>query len=108
MARNSIGSQVHRAVLVERYFAGVSPVRLAQLGHDTHAAVARLAATGVAITYLGSTAVPEDETCFCLFAADSISAVELVNRRLLVPSVRVAGALIAEAPLPLTTEIRRR
>lgn len=36
--------------------------------------------------------------CFCLFVADSMSAVEQVNDRLRVPSVRMTGALIASAP----------
>jgi len=81
-------------VLVERYLGGVTPRRLAKLALDTHAAAAQVAAHGVSVTYLGSAALPGDETCFCLFVADSVSAVEQVNRRLLVPSVRTAGALI--------------
>ena len=102
MAHNSAGSQVHRVVLVERYFAGVTPRRLAQLGLDTQAAAAQETRDGIRIAYLGSAAVPEDETCFCLFVADSISAVERVNRHLLVPSIRIASALVVNPP-PLTS-----
>jgi hypothetical protein len=48
----------------------------------------------VRVAYVGSAAVPEDETCFCLFVADSMSAVERVNRHLLVPSVRMTRGLV--------------
>jgi hypothetical protein len=46
------------------------------------------------VAYVGSAVVPEDETCFCLFVADSMSAVERVSRHLVVPSVRIARALV--------------
>jgi len=94
MVHNSTGSQVHRVVLVERYFSAVTPHRLAELAHHTQAIVARETAHGMRVAYVGSAAVLEDETCFCLFVADSMSAVERVNRHLLVPSVRIASALV--------------
>lgn len=98
MASNSTANQVHHVVLVERYFSGVTPQRLAQLALDTQAAAAREVGHGVHVAYLGSAAMPEDETCFCLFVADSMSAVERVNRHLLIPSIRIAGALIVGPP----------
>ena len=94
MASNSTANQVHHVVLVERYFSGVTPRRLNQLALDTRAAAARETGRGVSVSYLGSAAVLEDETCFCLFEADSIPAVERLNRHLLVPSVRIASALV--------------
>ena len=94
MVHYSTGSRVHQAVLVERYFSAATPRRLAQLALDTQAVAAREAAHGVRVAYVGSAAVPEDETCFCLFMADSISAVERVSRHLVVPSVRIARALV--------------
>jgi hypothetical protein len=42
--------------------------------------------------------MPNEETCFCLFVADSMSVVERVNRELLVPSVRVTRALVVSPP----------
>ena len=108
MARKPAANQVHHAVLVERYFSGVNPHRLSQLALATQAAASRETDHGVSVTYIGSAAMPADETCFCLFVADSISAVERVNRHLLVPSVRIAGALVV-GPLRLpATEIRTR
>jgi hypothetical protein len=98
MTRNTTANQVHHVVLVERYFSGVTPHRLNQLALETHAVTAREAGRNIGVRYLGSTAVPDDETCFCLFVADSMSAVERVNRRLLVPSVRIAAALIVDPP----------
>jgi hypothetical protein len=94
MARNSTGSQVHQAVLVERYFSAATPHRLAELALHTQAIADRETAGGVRVAYVGSAAVPEDETCFCLFVADSMSAVERVNRHLLVPSVRMTWGLV--------------
>jgi hypothetical protein len=108
MARKSTANQVHHAVLVERYFSGVTPHRLNQLALDTQAAASRETDHGVRVTYIGSAALPDDETCFCLYVADSISAVERVNRHLLVPSVRIAGALVVGTPRLTATEIRSR
>ena len=98
MVRNSTGSQVHQAVLVERYFSAVTPHRLAELALHTQAIAARETDRGVRVAYVGSAAVPEDETCFCLFVADSMSAIERVNSRLMVPSVRIARALVVGPP----------
>jgi hypothetical protein len=84
---------VHRVWLVERYFGGVTPHRLSQLAADTRTTVAELGANGVAVAYLGSTAIPQEETCFCSFVAESPSAIEQVNSHLVVPSLRIVGAL---------------
>jgi hypothetical protein len=108
MARNSTGSRVHQVVLVERYFSALTPHRLAQLALHTQAVAARETGHGVRVAYVGSAAVPEDETCFCLFVADSMAAVERVNRRLVVPSVRIASALVVGPLRPIATEIRTR
>jgi hypothetical protein len=94
MVHNSTGSKVHQVVLVERYFSAVTPHRLAQLALHTQAIAARETAHGVRVAYAGSAAVPEDETCFCLFVADSMAAVERINRHPEVPSVRIARALV--------------
>jgi hypothetical protein len=98
MVQSSWANQVRHVVLVERYFSGVTPHRLNQLAVETQAVTAREACRAISVRYLGSTAVPEDETCFCLFVADSMSDVERVNRHLLVPSVRIARALIVGPP----------
>ncbi len=52
-----------------------------------------VAASGVAIAYLSSIAIPSEETCFCLFMAESQTAVERVNDALAVPAVQTVSAL---------------
>jgi hypothetical protein len=85
-------------VLVERYFSAVTPHRLAELALHTQSLAARETALGARVAYVGSAAMPDEETCFCLFVADSMSVVERVNRELLVPSVRVTRALVVSPP----------
>jgi hypothetical protein len=64
--------------LVERYLGAVAAEGLP-------AAVARLAevcsasAPGASVRYLHSTYLPSEDTCFCLFRADSRDAVRRVN-----------------------------
>lgn len=87
------GDRIHRVWLVERYFGVVTPHRLSQLAADTRTTVAELGANGVAVAYLGSTAIPQEETCFCSFVAESPAVIEQVNSHLVVPSLRVVGAL---------------
>jgi hypothetical protein len=88
--------------LVERYVPGISRP-------DLERALARLSATahelqseGMEIRYLGSTIVPDDETCFCQFEAASEAVVAEANRRggvdfdRIVPAVAVSPAAQAE------------
>jgi hypothetical protein len=98
MARHAKGSNVKRAVLVERYLAQPTPRALADLAAETDAAVAALAADGVTVSYMRSIAIPQDETCFCIFDADS-RAVEELNDRLTVVSIRIVPVLQAEPTL---------
>jgi len=80
-------------MLVERYLGVITPERGARLAADTRAAVEMVAAGGVGIAYLGSIAVPLEETCFCLFVAESQAAVERVNDALAAPAVQTVSAL---------------
>jgi hypothetical protein len=77
-------------VVVERYLHAASPAALAALADDTRAAVGAVRAEGGKITYLGSVLIPEDETCFCMFEADSLASVASVNARVDAPCVHVA------------------
>jgi hypothetical protein len=95
MAHHAKGSHIKRAVLVERYLAQPTPRALSDLAAETDAAVAALAADGVPVSYLRSIAIPQDETCFCIFDAES-HAVEELNERLTVVSIRVVPVLQAE------------
>ena len=84
---------VRHVMLVERYLGVVTPERVAGLVADTRAAVHMVAASGAAIAYVSSIAIPCEETCFCLFVAESRTAVERVNDALAVPAVQTVSAL---------------
>lgn len=71
--------------LVERYLPGHDRTWLEQ-------ALAGLAdARGV--TYLGSTYVPSDDSCFCRFEADTVERVRDANESAGVPFARIVAAL---------------
>ena len=87
---------VEAAFLVERY---VSPTATAELA----AAVGRLAALcrapggqpgGSRVTYLHSTYLAGDDTCFCLFTAASAEAVALINRQARFALDRITSAAV--------------
>jgi hypothetical protein len=84
--------------VVERYLSAPVEERLAELVGQTQSAVGAIRALGVEIAYLGSTLIPEEETCFCTFSGDCRPAVELLNRLVDAPSVRIVDALLAACP----------
>lgn len=53
--------------MVERYLPGIGADQLAEASARLAAAAEELAAQGVWVRYLGSTFVPEEESCFCSF-----------------------------------------
>lgn len=93
MSEDRAPGVVRDVLLVERYLGIVTPERVARLAADTRAAVESIAATGVRIAYLGSLAIPREETGFCVFMAESQAAVERVNDALAAPGVQVVSGL---------------
>ena len=75
--------------MVERYLAGVTPAQLNETSERLAAAAGELAALGVDVRYLGSTFVPEEESCFCRFESDDAEAVRRVCERARVPFARI-------------------
>jgi Nickel responsive protein SCO4226-like len=78
-----------RKYMVERYLPGLS-------AREVHEASSRLAATaeeladgGVEVRYVGSTYLPEEQSCFCRFEASSRAVVEDVCNRARLPFARV-------------------
>ena len=63
--RPSVGG-VNR-YMVERYLPGVTASQVDDANARLAAAADELAAHGVGVRYLGSTFVPEEESCFCRF-----------------------------------------
>ena len=61
--------------MVERYVAGVTDAELQTARKRLESAAEALAARGVDVRYLGSTFVPEEESCFCRFECGSVDGV---------------------------------
>jgi hypothetical protein len=55
--------------MVERYLPDVTARELEDEGTRLAAAALELTARGVEVRYLGSTFIPEEESCFCRFEA---------------------------------------
>ena len=61
--------------LVERYLPGATDGQLEEAGKRLAAAAEHLAAAGIEVRYVGSSFVPEEESCFCRFEGASADAV---------------------------------
>ena len=70
--------------LVERYLPGCDRARL-------ETALPRLAGRRHRVTYLGSTYVPTDESCFCRFEAETVDDVRDANAIAGVPFARIVA-----------------
>lgn len=79
--------------LVERYLADIERPQLDALPARLADATAQLRASGIEITYLDSTYLPEDECCFCRFDAPSLHATQLANRIAGVSFSRISAAV---------------
>ena len=76
-------------------------------GHDRawlEAALARLPKDGSDVTYLGSTYVPAEDSCFCRFEASNAEDVRFVNELARVPFSRISPATEIHVPSPDTDE----
>jgi len=71
--------------LVERYLPGRD-------GAWLEAALARLPRNRSGVTYLGSTYVPAEDSCFCRFEASDAQHVRFVNELARVPFARISVA----------------
>ena len=71
--------------LVERYLPGRDRAWL-------DAALARLRGQRTKAAYLGSTYVPEDDSCFCRFEAETAADVRDANEIARVPFARIVAA----------------
>lgn len=75
--------------LLEHYFPGLSSDELALTAARGASVTAEVAATGIAIRYLGSTLVPADEASLCCFEAESAAGVAAANERAGTPFARI-------------------
>jgi hypothetical protein len=69
---------------------------LQQLTARARAAVEELRGEGMAVRFLRSIYVPEDESCFFLYEGDSVASVGAAGRRAQLQIVRIAETLRAE------------
>ena len=61
--------------MVEGYVPGATEASLEDGRRRIEAAAEQIAADGTSIRYLGSTFVPEEESCFCWFESASVADV---------------------------------
>lgn len=78
--------------IVERYLPGVGVPELQKSIERLSAATAALAADGADVRYLGSSFVPDEESCFCRFESNSIDAVRLSCEQASFPYARILEA----------------
>ena len=67
--------------MVERYLPGITAGELDEAGAQLAAAARELAADGIGVRYLGSTFVPEEESCFCRFESADADGVRRAFER---------------------------
>lgn len=87
-----------KTYLVERDLAGIN---MADLHGVTAAALrhtANMRADGDRIYYLGSTFLPQDGRCLCLFEAKDATVVAALNAAACLPAARIVPALTLAMP----------
>jgi Protein of unknown function (DUF4242) len=82
--------------MVERYLPGTDRDAVAGAAARAASAAAELTRQGRPVSYLGSTFVPDEESCFCRFEGCDAEAVREANRRADVPFWRVVEAVYIE------------
>ena len=75
--------------MVEQYLPGVSAVELDEASARLVSAVNDLTARGAEIRIIGSTFVPEEDSCFCRFEASSSEVVQRACELARVPVARI-------------------
>jgi hypothetical protein len=78
--------------LIETYVARTDTDAVGRGGILARIAAEELVREGTAVYYLRSIFVPEDETCFYVYEADSVDAVRAAAERASLPAARVLEA----------------
>ena len=79
--------------LVELYVSRADAAELHRLVASARLAAEQLTSEGTAVQYLSSLFVPEDETCFFVYEADTADAVRDAATRAALPFERIAAAV---------------
>ena len=80
--------------LVEVYVSRSDAAGAEQGAERARVAAEQLRREGAAVRYVRSIFVPEDETCFLLYEANSVEDVEEAARRAALPLDRVVAAVV--------------
>ena len=84
--------------LVEVYLPRSRSDEARAAARRARAAAELLSREGVPIRYVRTTFLPDDETCFHLFEAPTLTAVEEVSRRAALGRARIIPAIEASRP----------
>jgi uncharacterized protein DUF4242 len=84
--------------VVERYLPGLDREMLLRSLGGLEQVASQMRDEGTPVRYLGSTIVPEDESCFCQFEASDQAAVAEANQRAAVPFHRIVSAVAIALP----------
>jgi Protein of unknown function (DUF4242) len=82
--------------VVERYLPGLSREEVEAALRGLKQTMPELESEGMRVRYLGSTIVPDDESCFCQFEASSEEAVAEANRRAGIPFARIVAGVAVD------------
>jgi hypothetical protein len=87
--------------IAERYLPGITEEQLLAAAGRAKLATAEMTAAGTPVTYLRSTFLAADQTCYCLFEAPSQQAVQQANDAAQIPYERIIPAVhVAADDLP--------
>lgn len=75
--------------MVERYLPGVTQQDFGELRERIASAAEDVAASGADLRYLGSTLVPDEESCFCRFESADADAVRRACEQAGIPYARI-------------------
>jgi hypothetical protein len=84
------------AFLVERYLPGLTQDTLTALAARLDSAAGEIHRSGTPVSWLGSTALLEEETMFCVFRAPSREAVQALNELALAPYERMSEVFFVD------------
>jgi hypothetical protein len=83
--------------LVETYMPRSHAQGARAAGRRAEAAAEELSREGTPVRYVRTTFLPDDETCFHVFVAESTDSIEAFSRRAALGDVRVVRAVETEA-----------
>jgi hypothetical protein len=94
MRSNASETSRDRIFVVERFVSGLDKSRLEDLARRERAEVANMRWSGLDIVYVGSVAIPQDETCLCFFRGPDARSVSRANLGVSLASDRIVEALL--------------